>query len=74
MGDSGGAVAHPEMISIVTCHFQHYRVLTAFKLWTPEEILNPVGGPITAVSHHPSVKTLLEFIASQKSPARSSGH
>lgn len=37
MGDSaggagGGAVAHPEMMSIVTCHFHHYRVLTAFKL------------------------------------------
>ena len=75
MGDSGaGAVAQAEMISIVTCHFSHYRVLTAFKLRVPEEILNPVGGAVTAVSHHPSVKPLSEFTAGQKSPARSFGH
>lgn len=32
------------------------------------KILNPVGGPITAVSHHPSIHTLVEFITSQESP------
>ena len=32
------------------------------------KILNPVGGPITAVSHQPSIHTLVEFITSQESP------
>ena len=32
------------------------------------KILNPVGGPITAVSPHPSILALVEFITSQESP------
>ena len=32
------------------------------------KILHPVGGPITAVSPHPSIHALVEFITSQESP------